>query len=323
MHQIEFYGADGTSSRHPLSGRPLHVGRGAQNDIVLTDDAVSTRHLRVWAEPDGVRIEDLGSRNGTWLDGARITGVVTLPPGREVRIGATARLRAREAAEGDGAVPRLLDMELGLFHAFSSDRLTIGDVPGAHVHLPGAGSGVTLLVQPDGQILLGGAEDLVEIEVDRPFTVAGRRFCLRHAPPEPGVTRDLLLPHELPPARYPYEVEARLDGVLGPEATFRDPRSGAIHRFVATNPALLVYLLARRTMADAASGVAEADRGWLADDELGVGIWGRSEAARQVSHLNVLVWRVRKELQAAGFDAWCLEKRRRYLRLRADAVRVA
>src|SRR3954470_15222859 len=53
--------------------RPLYrIGTHAGNDLVLSDDTVSKHHLEIAVEPDGYRISDLGSANGTRLDGVRL-----------------------------------------------------------------------------------------------------------------------------------------------------------------------------------------------------------------------------------------------------------
>ncbi len=64
------------------------VGRGADADFVLKDTNASRRHCRVLAEGAGYAIEDLGSRNGTFVDGTRIQRAA-LADGSIVRIGNT------------------------------------------------------------------------------------------------------------------------------------------------------------------------------------------------------------------------------------------
>ena len=49
-----------------------HVGRAEDNDLVLTDIGVSRRHARILVQPGSVWIEDLGSGNGTYVQGKRI-----------------------------------------------------------------------------------------------------------------------------------------------------------------------------------------------------------------------------------------------------------
>ncbi|HEY8259029.1 MAG TPA: adenylate/guanylate cyclase domain-containing protein [Gemmatimonadales bacterium] len=54
-------------------GRRLVVGRGLSSDIGLYDPTISRRHAEVTAGPDGVQVKDLGSSNGTFINGTRIT----------------------------------------------------------------------------------------------------------------------------------------------------------------------------------------------------------------------------------------------------------
>lgn len=63
------------------------VGRADENDIVLSGDLVSRKHCRIHVAPSGVRFEDLGSRNGTRLNGAPLKGTVDLHVGDVVNIG--------------------------------------------------------------------------------------------------------------------------------------------------------------------------------------------------------------------------------------------
>jgi pSer/pThr/pTyr-binding forkhead associated (FHA) protein len=58
-------------------------------DITLDDDQVSRRHARVSVAGATITIEDLGSTNGTFVNGAKIEAPTTLAPGDTVRIGAT------------------------------------------------------------------------------------------------------------------------------------------------------------------------------------------------------------------------------------------
>jgi len=69
---------------------PTHVGRGAENGLRLDDDDfVSSRHARLDPRPDGLRVEDVGSTNGTYVNGARVTTARLLQSGDVVRIGQT------------------------------------------------------------------------------------------------------------------------------------------------------------------------------------------------------------------------------------------
>lgn len=58
--------------RVPLDG-PVVIGRSPDADLVIADEFVSGIHARVTPEGDGVLVEDLGSTNGTVLDGQPVT----------------------------------------------------------------------------------------------------------------------------------------------------------------------------------------------------------------------------------------------------------
>ncbi|MCD6499193.1 MAG: FHA domain-containing protein [Deltaproteobacteria bacterium] len=53
-------------------GDSIRVGKALDNDVVLADDTVSRRHLRIQIRPKGYFVEDLGSTNGTVLDGSAV-----------------------------------------------------------------------------------------------------------------------------------------------------------------------------------------------------------------------------------------------------------
>jgi DNA-binding NtrC family response regulator len=80
-----------------LGARPVVVGAHASCDLVLVDPQVSRRHAELAAVPEGVRIKDLGSTNGTWWQGTKV-GEVVVPSGATVQFGATSvRIAAAEA----------------------------------------------------------------------------------------------------------------------------------------------------------------------------------------------------------------------------------
>ncbi len=71
-------------------GAVVTVGRESDNVIVITDDAyVSSQHARIWPVDGHVLLDDLGSKNGTYLNGARISQQRTVHPGDRIQIGYT------------------------------------------------------------------------------------------------------------------------------------------------------------------------------------------------------------------------------------------
>jgi hypothetical protein len=66
--------------------RPTVLGRSRACDLVLTDDSVSRRHATVVREGDRIILTDLGSTNGTFVNGRMITQA-EVQPGDRVRLG--------------------------------------------------------------------------------------------------------------------------------------------------------------------------------------------------------------------------------------------
>jgi hypothetical protein len=75
---------------YELNSAQLTIGRGRQNDIAIsTDEYASARHARFEPRQDGVWVQDLGSTNGTYLNGARLDRPRRLTRGDIVRVGET------------------------------------------------------------------------------------------------------------------------------------------------------------------------------------------------------------------------------------------
>ena len=73
-----------------LDSAALLLGRGSRNDVNLArDEYASSNHARVEPRRDGVWLEDVGSTNGTYLNGIRLTQARKLAPGDVLRIGET------------------------------------------------------------------------------------------------------------------------------------------------------------------------------------------------------------------------------------------
>ena len=57
----------------PLSGEPVILGRGHDNDLEVDDETVSRRHALIMGTPDGFVLRDLGSANGTYVNLGRLS----------------------------------------------------------------------------------------------------------------------------------------------------------------------------------------------------------------------------------------------------------
>ena len=86
----------------PDQGEVVLGRKAGHADIVLPVPTVSSRHARLWWEGDTLWVEDLGSTNGTFLNGKRLATPAPLRPGDELRLGKQVVLRV-QAAETPGA----------------------------------------------------------------------------------------------------------------------------------------------------------------------------------------------------------------------------
>jgi pSer/pThr/pTyr-binding forkhead associated (FHA) protein len=92
-------------ARVDLSGSAVTIGREDGNDLVLDDTQASRRHARVAPADGGWTVEDLGSTNGTYLNGGRLSGTRRLTASDEIRIGRTVITLRSTAAHTEIGTP--------------------------------------------------------------------------------------------------------------------------------------------------------------------------------------------------------------------------
>ncbi|TEB10569.1 FHA domain-containing protein [Pelotomaculum propionicicum] len=68
-------------------GREMVIGRGSVSDVVIKDSFTSTRHARVFVKDGQYWLEDLGSTNGTYLNGVQLKKPVVLADGDGIKVG--------------------------------------------------------------------------------------------------------------------------------------------------------------------------------------------------------------------------------------------
>lgn len=91
--------------RHPLTRSRTVIGRGSEADITLDDTGTSRKHLEILWDGERAQLTDLGSTNGTRLNGEPVTRAV-LPPDSVIELGRTRILFRVLAQRGDVADPR-------------------------------------------------------------------------------------------------------------------------------------------------------------------------------------------------------------------------
>lgn len=92
--QLVVHGTSGSPQVIGLSGRGVVLGRAASADCIIDDVYVSDEHAEVLPDDGGWSVRDLGSTNGTFLNGAKVTRPTPLAAGDQIRLGKT-RLEVR------------------------------------------------------------------------------------------------------------------------------------------------------------------------------------------------------------------------------------
>src|ERR1700722_6939314 len=105
--------ADNAPPRHVTLGLlPLTVGRTAPAEVLLEGSSVSRRHCQLERRDDSVVLKDLGSTNGTFVNGERVSDAVVLEDGARITVGAHA-LSYHRRSQQELAGWEALDRELG------------------------------------------------------------------------------------------------------------------------------------------------------------------------------------------------------------------
>ncbi len=140
-HEITIHCPDGQVKRIPLTGVRLSVGRSSAAEISFPEDAgLSRQHFQLEAENGGWTVEDLGSKNGTFVNGNAVKTRVRLEPGDRISAGrltivfdpaagaAPVVVFEGEETEGPGSATFVTSLEGALA---SQTRVRTAGAPGA------------------------------------------------------------------------------------------------------------------------------------------------------------------------------------------------
>lgn len=221
----------------PIEKPELFIGRDPGVDIVIDSPGVSRRHARLYQQAGGCILEDLGSSNGTFVNGQRITGPYYLHAGDEVRLGQYVAMQYRqpqvtatvieptspklqstmvEAAPGSAAT--MIGTDIPVIHPTAPPRLTVtvaGQKPSTYT-----------LTQP--LIRIGRAED-------NDIVIDSRIVSRHHACLEKNPTGYRLV--ILPDAGNPVLLDGR------PLPTSRQLGNGDLLRIGSVDPGMMVTLV--------------------------------------------------------------------------------
>jgi hypothetical protein len=252
----------------PLGEAPITVGRGPANGVVLADDSVSWHHAQLWTESDAAWVRDLGSRNGTFVNGERVVASARLADEDELRVGANAVLRVRAL----GALPAVLrtrhveDLGAGVRVIVRSDRFLLGSAPGCDLRVRDwPARAATIVLHASGEVWVGTDDREWQVEIGQPFEVLGRAFRVVEDATDHAPTL------EFGPHRYPYALHGSGSAAGGPQVVLSDAASG--REIVLTgNRGILLYVLGRQLARDRDQGLGDAEEGWCSTDDVLVAV---------------------------------------------------
>lgn len=153
----------------PLTAEQMTLGRDALNEIVLPDPEVSRRHAQVIVADDGshLLIEDLGSTNGTFVNGRRVTKPTPVEDGDTVELGQAVTMVYRLPAHdrptapfirpgADVTAPRQAVSPLPVPPVVTEDdEQFYAPSPAAERAVPGAADAGTVRRRPPFAVLVG------------------------------------------------------------------------------------------------------------------------------------------------------------------------
>ena len=87
--EVVVHPPSGRPSTHQLAGSGVILGRSAAATVILDDVYVSDEHAELLPDDGGWSVRDLGSTNGTYLNGAKVTRPTPLAVGDQLRLGKT------------------------------------------------------------------------------------------------------------------------------------------------------------------------------------------------------------------------------------------
>jgi DNA-binding winged helix-turn-helix (wHTH) protein len=99
-----------TGQRWAIDGDEFVIGRGASCSLVLPERQVSREHIRIYSEDDTYFLQDLNSKNGTWVNGEQVKGgTVNLRDGDEISIALAVRMTY---VASEATAPLMMDEKL-------------------------------------------------------------------------------------------------------------------------------------------------------------------------------------------------------------------
>jgi serine phosphatase RsbU (regulator of sigma subunit)/pSer/pThr/pTyr-binding forkhead associated (FHA) protein len=155
---------------YPLTGESIVLGRHPECNIVLDAGAVSRQHARIVKEGDDYCVEDMHSRNGTYLNGERVEGRAKLAEGDELKI-CDLVFAFHVGVPGAGVPPRELEPSRQAVLMVDDAKLGVTSTIASKLDISAGSTGLRVSVNPEAKLRalleigrnLGGAVRLGEV----------------------------------------------------------------------------------------------------------------------------------------------------------------
>jgi serine phosphatase RsbU (regulator of sigma subunit) len=140
-HYLAVVAGERAGLRVELGAKPVVIGRVPPADLVIDDSKISRKHCRISLVLDEVYVADLGSSNGTMVDGRRLVNPAPLPPGARLQIGGHIlehEYRSRKEVEASKELDRDLESARRYVQSLIPAPLVEGPIRTEWVLLPSA-----------------------------------------------------------------------------------------------------------------------------------------------------------------------------------------
>lgn len=141
VHCLELAIGDEIEKRHIVTPLGLKIGRTAPAEIVIADAEISRSHCMIMPKDDELYVSDLGSTNGTFIDGNRVEGAMVLPVGSVLQVGNRTfkhEWRTRAEIEQSNDFDRELQIAASYVKALLPPPSHEGPVRAEWIYLPSA-----------------------------------------------------------------------------------------------------------------------------------------------------------------------------------------
>lgn len=101
MAKLVFISSDFQGKACPLTSERITVGRADDNLLILRHESVSSKHCEILVNGPEILVHDLGSRNGTFINGSRISTQSQIKQGQRIRFGSIEAVLELEPSDRD------------------------------------------------------------------------------------------------------------------------------------------------------------------------------------------------------------------------------